>query len=52
MCGDERPFGLPDPGDTLSVNEKFLIVNSKNRKFPIFVYMHKFSEKYMVKILA
>lgn len=27
MCGDERPLGLPDPGDTLSINEKFLIVN-------------------------
>lgn len=26
MCGDERPLGLPDPGDTLSVNHQFVIV--------------------------
>ena len=38
--------------DKSSVNEKFLIVNRQNRKFPIFVYMHKFVAKYMVKILA
>nr|DAH73628.1 MAG TPA: hypothetical protein [Caudoviricetes sp.] len=28
MCGDERPFGLPDPGDTLSINQLNRLVNS------------------------
>lgn len=41
MYGDERPLGLPDPGDTLSINQLIQLVNHFISTFPIFAYYTK-----------